>query len=93
MAKKRWTFEQAMDYGIAMRRVDRYGRPIPTRAEWEQLGRWRRWRDLLLGWQPPKNDVLGIRQQEALERLRAANREPSGYEPAPPASPPPGRSV
>jgi len=33
---------------------DRRGRRIPTRAEWEQLSRWRRWRDILCGWQPPE---------------------------------------
>jgi hypothetical protein len=35
-------------------RYDRRGRRIPTREEWEQFPRWRRWRDLLLGWQPYK---------------------------------------
>jgi hypothetical protein len=32
----------------------RTGKRIPTRAEWEQFSRWRRWRDIVLGWDPPK---------------------------------------
>lgn len=32
----------------------RTGEPMWTRAEWEQFGRLRRWRDLLLWWQPRK---------------------------------------
>jgi len=43
-----------MEYGRAMPLYDRRtGKRIPPRAEWEQLSRWRRWRDILLGWDPP----------------------------------------
>jgi len=32
----------------------RTGKRILRRHEWEQLPRWRRWRDILCGWAPPK---------------------------------------
>jgi hypothetical protein len=54
MARRRMTIIEAMEYGHSMPRYDRRGRRIPTRAEWEQFSRWRRWRDLLLGWEPFK---------------------------------------
>jgi len=43
-----------MEYGRSMPRYDRRGKRLPTRAEWEQFSRWRRWRDLLLGWEPAR---------------------------------------
>ena len=45
---------ETMERGRSRVLYDQRGRPIPTRAEWEQFPRWRRWRDLLLGWQPHK---------------------------------------
>ncbi len=54
MPRRRWTLREAMEYGRAMPLYDRRtGKRIPTRAEWEQFSRWRRWRDILLGWDPP----------------------------------------
>ena len=55
MANRRWTIEEAMEYGHTVPIYTRSGKRIPSRTEWEQFGRWRRWRDLLLGWDPPKN--------------------------------------
>lgn len=31
---------------------DHRGRPIVTRDEWERFSRWRKLRDVLLGWDP-----------------------------------------
>jgi formylglycine-generating enzyme required for sulfatase activity len=48
-----------MEYGRSMPIYDRRtGKRLPTHAEWEQFGRWRRWRDLLLGWEPPRDPVF-----------------------------------
>jgi len=38
----------------AMPMYDDRGRRLLNRSEWEQLSRWRRWRDILLGWDPPR---------------------------------------
>jgi hypothetical protein len=54
MARRRMTIIEAMEFGLLMPRYDRRGRRMPTRAEWGQFSRWRRWRDLLLGWEPYK---------------------------------------
>jgi hypothetical protein len=55
MASRRWTFAEIEQWVQAMPSYDRRtGKRIPTRAEWEQLSRWRRWRDILLGWEPRK---------------------------------------
>jgi len=55
-SRRRWTIEEAIEYGHSMPLIDRRtGKRIPRRAEWEQFSRWRRWRDILLGWDPPKN--------------------------------------
>jgi hypothetical protein len=55
MARRRWTFAEAVEYGRSMPLYDKRGRRLLSRAEWEQLGRWRRLRDVLLGWDPPKD--------------------------------------
>jgi hypothetical protein len=54
MARRRMTIREAMEFGRSLPRYDHRVRRIPTRAEWEQFSRWRRWRDLLLGWEPYK---------------------------------------
>ena len=43
---------EALERGRSRVRYDQRGRRIPTREEWEHFPRWRRWRDLLLGWEP-----------------------------------------
>jgi hypothetical protein len=51
------TIVEAMHYGRSLPESmwhDYRGRPLMSRAEWEQLGRWRRLRDLALGRQPVK---------------------------------------
>jgi hypothetical protein len=56
MTMLRWTIAEAMEFGRSMPLYDRRtGKRILRRAEWEQLSRWRRWRDLLLGWEPPQD--------------------------------------
>jgi hypothetical protein len=53
---EKMTFEEAMELGRALPRdiwLDQRGRPLLTREQWEKLGRWRRRRDVLLGWDPP----------------------------------------
>lgn len=45
---------EALERGRSQVLYDQRGRTILTRAEWEQFPRWRRWRDLLLGWEPVK---------------------------------------
>lgn len=56
---RRLTFEEAIELGRSLRLYDIYGDPILTRAEWERLGWWTRFRDRLLAWDPPKNDRSG----------------------------------
>ncbi|HET6448769.1 MAG TPA: hypothetical protein VFG31_06625 [Conexibacter sp.] len=53
-SRSRWTMVEATEYMRSIPWYDARGRRIPTRAEWEQFPRWRRCRDLLLGWQPHK---------------------------------------
>lgn len=43
----------AMEYARSMPIYDRRGRRVLRRSEWEQLSRWRRWRDIFMGWDPP----------------------------------------
>lgn len=50
-----------MESGSSMPLYDRRGKRIPRRAEWEQFSRWRRWRDVLLGWDPPKERPRPLR--------------------------------
>lgn len=53
------TIIEAMEYGRSLPESifrDYRGRPALSRADWEKLGRWRRLRDVLLGWDPPKED-------------------------------------
>ncbi len=53
------TFDEAMEFGRSLPQsmwLDMNFKPMISRAEWEQLGRWRRWRDVLLGWQPLRDD-------------------------------------
>jgi len=50
------TIAEAIEYGHSLPLIDRRtGKRIPRRAEGEQFSRWRRWRDVLLGWDPPKD--------------------------------------
>lgn len=50
------SFEETMEWARTLPIVwlDWRGRPLMTRDEWEQLGRWRRLRDMLLARQPLK---------------------------------------
>jgi hypothetical protein len=52
------TFEEAMEFGhslpVSLRLSSVTGKPLMSRAEWEQLPRGRRLRDVLLARQPPK---------------------------------------
>ena len=53
MTRRRWTFAEIEQWVQEMPSYDRRtGKRMPTRAEWEQFSRWRRWRDILLGWRP-----------------------------------------
>jgi hypothetical protein len=63
MARSRLTWEEIERRVQAMPSYDRRtGKRIPTRAEWEQFPRWRRWRDILLGWVPrePRSYFRGL---------------------------------
>ena len=55
MARRRWTTEEAIEYGSSLPIYTRRGRRLLTRAEWEQLGRWRRFKDRVL-WLAPRKD-------------------------------------
>lgn len=56
MARQRPTLAEIAEIVRSMPVYDRRtGKRIPTRAEWEQFSRWRRWRDILLGWVPPQD--------------------------------------
>lgn len=54
------TLLEAMEFGRSISEdfwLDRRtGKPLIKRADWEQLPRWRRIRDVLLGCQPLKRD-------------------------------------
>lgn len=52
--ERRRTFAEIVDIVNAMPLYDRRGRRILRRSEWEQLPRWKRWRDILLGGVPPR---------------------------------------
>jgi hypothetical protein len=55
MDRQRPTLAEVAEIVRAMPFYDRRtGKRIPSRTEWEQFGRWRRWRDILLGWVPPR---------------------------------------
>ena len=54
MERRRITLAEAVEFGRSMPVYDRRGRRLPRRAEWEQLSRWRRWRDILLACDPPR---------------------------------------
>jgi hypothetical protein len=56
MSRRRMTVIEWMEYGQSLPDslwLDRRGKPLMSRAEWEQLGRWRRLRDVLQGIHPP----------------------------------------
>jgi hypothetical protein len=67
---------------------DRQGRRLLFRDEWEHVGRWRRFRYLLLGWDPPKS----WRVPEDL-RAEIPSSAPCASAPAPLGARRPGRSV
>lgn len=54
MERRRRTFEEIVELMYSIPRYDRKGRRVYRRSEWEQLPRWRRWRDIVLGWVPPR---------------------------------------
>lgn len=54
MARRPISWEEARRIAWSMPCYDRRGRPLVFREEWEQLGRWRRLRDVLLGSAPSK---------------------------------------
>ncbi|HEX4804853.1 MAG TPA: hypothetical protein VFU94_03035 [Conexibacter sp.] len=47
------SLKAAAERARAMPLYDRGGRRILRRSEWERLSRRRRWRDILMGWDPP----------------------------------------
>ena len=55
---RKMTLEEADERGLALPESNwlsyRTGKPMISREEWEQLGRWRRLRDVLLGQNPGK---------------------------------------
>jgi hypothetical protein len=55
--KRRITLEEAMQIGASLPVslwLDRRGKPLMSRSDWEQLPRWRRLLDVLTFIQPPK---------------------------------------
>lgn len=54
MTRPRMTLAEVAQIVDAIPMYDRRGRRLLNRSEWEQLSRWRRWRDILLGWVPPR---------------------------------------
>jgi len=49
MERRRRTFEETLELVYSMPLYDRRGRRLLRRSEWDQLPRWKRWRDILVG--------------------------------------------
>jgi hypothetical protein len=55
MAVSREKIREAIEFSRSIPMYDRRtGKRILERDEWEQLPRWRRWRDIFCGWDPPQ---------------------------------------
>ena len=65
----------------AVYRNMRTGEPKWSRTEWREFGRWRRWRDVLLGWDPvelPRERAARLEaRRERKEAKRAARQRPA----------------